>query len=86
MTILRFVLKRFLRRPANIILVTLVPMAVVFIPVSGWFPLPMGFQYFGMALMFIAARMAAIVMEDRSRVRCCALVAPVRTLSISGRI
>ena len=65
MTIFRFVLKRFLRRPANIILVTLVPMAVVFIPVSGWFPLPMGFQYFGMALMFIAARMAAIVMEDR---------------------
>ncbi|KLU39053.1 MAG: ABC transporter permease [Limnochordia bacterium] len=65
MTIFRFVLKRFLRNPANILLVTLLPIAVVFMPPSGWFPLPMGFQYFGMVLMFIAARMGTIVMEDR---------------------
>ncbi len=36
-------------------------------PLGDWFPLPMGFQYFGMLILFIAAKLSSIIMEDRTR-------------------
>ncbi|MCC5912725.1 MAG: ABC transporter permease [Clostridiaceae bacterium] len=69
MTIFNFVFKRYFRKKSNIIFLLLLPLASVFLPVGEhyeWFPLPMGFQYYGILLLFIAARLTSIVMEDRT--------------------
>ena len=67
MIIFRFALKRYFRQPSNIIFLLIFPILLVFLPVSVWPPIPMGFQYYGILLMFIAARLTAIIIEDRTR-------------------
>ena len=43
------------------------PIILVFLPDLEWPPIPMGFQYYGVLLLFIAARLTAIIIEDRTR-------------------
>src|SRR5690554_3629399 len=66
MTIFYFVFKRFFRKLSNIIFLSVLPLGALFLPMGEWFPLPMGFQYYGLILLFIAARLSGIVMEDRT--------------------
>lgn len=68
MTVFNFVFKRFFRRPSNVVFLCIIPLASVLLPVGEfyeWLPLPIGFQYYGVLLLFIAARLAGIIMEDR---------------------
>lgn len=66
MTIFYFVFKRFFRKFSNVAMILILPIAAVFLPVGDFYPLPMGFQYYGLLLFFIAARLAGIILEDRS--------------------
>ena len=66
MTVFRFVFKRFFRSFSNVFLLVLLPLAAIFMPMGEWFPMPMGFQHFGLLQLFIASRLASIIMEDRS--------------------
>lgn len=66
MTIFNFVFKRYFRNSSNIIFLCLLPIASVFLPVGEWLPLPLGFQYYGVLLLFIATRLGSIIMEDRA--------------------
>jgi len=66
MTIFHFVFKRYFRKPSNIIFLLILPIASVFLPVGEWPPIPMGFQYYGILLLFIAIGLARIIMEDRT--------------------
>ncbi|AKL95964.1 ABC-2 type transporter [Clostridium aceticum] len=65
MTIFTFVFKRFFRKPSNVVFLLILPIASVFLPVGEWLPIPLGFQYYGLLLLFIAARLASVIMEDR---------------------
>lgn len=68
MTIFRFVFKRYFSKLSNSILVFLLPIAVAFLPMGGfpeWMPLPLGFQYYGVVLLLISARLGRIIIEDR---------------------
>jgi len=67
MTIFKFALKRYFRQPSNIIFLLILPIILVFLPDLEWPPIPMGFQYYGVLLLFIAARLTAIIIEDRTR-------------------
>jgi len=66
MTIFNFVFKRYFRKSSNILFLCLLPIASVFLPVGEWLPLPLGFQYYGVLLLFIATKLASIIMEDRA--------------------
>ncbi|MGN8648109.1 ABC transporter permease [Gracilibacillus sp. HCP3S3_G5_1] len=66
MTIFQFALKRSLRDKTNIILLTLFPIACIFLPEGDVWPfLPYGYQYFGILILFIGIRLATIILEDR---------------------
>lgn len=67
MTIFKFALKRYFRQPSNIIFLLILPIILVFLPDLEWPPIPMGFQYYGVLLLFIAARLTAIIIENRTR-------------------
>lgn len=66
MTIFNFVFKRYFRKPSNIVFLFVLPLAAVFLPAGEWLPIPLGFQYYGVLLLFIAARLASVIMEDRA--------------------
>jgi ABC-2 type transport system permease protein len=64
-TILRFALKRAFRSPANILLLCVLPVGVVFIPAMEGWTLPMGFHFYGQVIMYAAFLMVRAIMEDR---------------------
>ncbi|MCW3490182.1 ABC transporter permease [Dethiobacter alkaliphilus] len=66
MTIFYFVFKRFFRKiVSNALLLLLLPLITVFMPVGEWYPLPQGFHLYALVIMFIAARVSGIIMDDR---------------------
>lgn len=67
MTIFKFVFKRYFRQPSNIIFLLILPVFLVFLPTLVWPPIPMGFQYYGVLLLFVATKLTGIIMEDRTR-------------------
>lgn len=67
MTIFKFIFKRYFRQPSNIIFLLVLPIVLVFLPDLEWPPIPMGFQYYGVLLLFIATRLTGIILDDRSR-------------------
>lgn len=66
MTIFYFVLKRYFRYFSNIVFLCILPIGFVFLPTYEGLSLPIGFQYYGILLMFISSRLAGILMEDRT--------------------
>lgn len=67
MIIFKFVLKRYFRQPTNIIFLLILPIILVFLPELVWPPIPMGFQYYGVLLLFIATKLTSIILDDRTR-------------------
>lgn len=67
MTIFKFVFKRYFRQPSNIIFLLILPIVLVFLPDLKWPPIPMGFQYYGVLLLFAATKLTGIILEDRTR-------------------
>ncbi|EZH68082.1 multidrug ABC transporter permease [Bacillaceae bacterium JMAK1] len=69
MTIFRFALKRILRDKTNVLFLTLFPIAAIFLPTAedGWPLLPLGYQYFGILLLFVSIRLTSIMIEDRQK-------------------
>lgn len=65
MTIFNFVFKRFFRVKSNVLVILILPIAIVFLPVGEWLPIPLGYQYYGILLLLISARLGGIIMEDR---------------------
>ena len=67
MTIFQFALKRSFGNPTNLIFLSLFPLAAIFLPQGELWPaLPYGYHYFGILLLFIAIRLTAILIEDRT--------------------
>ncbi|WP_096435851.1 ABC transporter permease [Alteribacter populi] len=66
MTIFTFALKRSFRSLGNVILLLVLPIAVILLPVGEWSVLPLGYQFYGMIMLFGAARLVQFIMEDRS--------------------
>lgn len=67
MIIFKFALKRYFRQPSNIIFLLILPMILVFLPELVWPPIAMGFQYYGVLLLFIATKLTSIILDDRTR-------------------
>jgi len=65
MTIFTFVFRRFFRKKMNILVLMALPLGAVFLPVGEWPPMPLGFHYYSLLLLFIAARLGGIILEDR---------------------
>ncbi|MFB5664124.1 ABC transporter permease [Alteribacillus sp. HJP-4] len=66
MTIFSFVFKRFFRKKSNSIFLLALPIGAVFLPTFDWPPIPLGFHYYSLLLLFIASRLSAILIEDRT--------------------
>lgn len=66
MTVFQFVFRRFFRKKSNSIFILVLPIGALFLPMGEWPPIPLGFHYYGIIIMFIASRLAAIIMEDRA--------------------
>ncbi|ADU29561.1 ABC transporter permease [Evansella cellulosilytica] len=66
MTVFTFVFKRFFRKKSNFIYLLLLPIGVVFLPEAEWPAIPLGFQYYGVVLLFLASKLGAIILEDRT--------------------
>lgn len=78
MTIFYFSLIRSLRHVSNIILFSLLPLLMIFLPTNEWSFLPLGYQFFGVVLLFSAAKLVHLIMEDRiNRTLIRVAVAPV---------
>lgn len=68
MTIFRFALKRSFSNKTNIIFLTLLPLACLWLPKGEYWPLlPYGYQYFGILLLFVGIRLASVILEDRAK-------------------
>ena len=68
MTIFKFALKRSFSNSANLVFLTLFPIACIFLPRAEEWPfLPYGYQYFGIIILFIGIRLATIILEDREK-------------------
>ncbi|SDN90521.1 ABC transporter permease [Alkalicoccus daliensis] len=66
MTVFMFVFKRFFRKKANSLSLLFFPLAALFLPTGEWPPMPLGFQYYSIIILFLASRLAGIIMEDRA--------------------
>jgi ABC-2 type transport system permease protein len=64
-TILTFALKRSFRNPFNILLLTVLPVGLTFVPMVPGSVLPLGFHLYGQVIMFAAFLMVRTTMEDR---------------------
>jgi ABC-2 type transport system permease protein len=64
-TIVRFALKRAFRSPANILLLCVIPVGVVFLPSAPEWTLPMGFHFYGQVILYAAFLMVRAITEDR---------------------
>ncbi|MBP1989847.1 ABC transporter permease [Paenibacillus eucommiae] len=68
MTIFHFALKRSFSNTTNLLLLTLFPIACIFLPEGEILPyLPYGYHYFGIILLFVGIRLTSIILEDRER-------------------
>lgn len=68
MTIFYFTLKRSFGNLTNLLFLTLAPVVCIFFPGSEhWPPLPYGYQYFGIVILFVAIRLTTIILEDRAK-------------------
>ncbi|WP_404430298.1 ABC transporter permease [Sutcliffiella horikoshii] len=65
MTVFTFVFKRFFRKKSNIIFLLALPIGAAFLPSGEWPNIPIGFQYYSIILLFLAARLGGIILEDR---------------------
>lgn len=65
MTIFRFALKRSVRSVANLILLAVFPVAVIFFPQTDPRLFPAGYQYYAVLLLFTASKLVHMIMEDR---------------------
>ncbi len=66
MTIFYFALRRSFSNTTNLIFLTLFPVVCIFLPAGEtWPPLPYGYQYYGIIILFAGIRLAAIMQEDR---------------------
>ena len=65
MTIFAFVFKRFFRKKSNSIFLLMLPIGCIFLPTGEWPPIPLGFHYYSLLLLFIASRLGGIILEDR---------------------
>ncbi len=66
MTVFTFVFKRFFRKKSNSIFLLILPLGAIFLPMGEWPPIPLGFQYYSILLLFLASRLGGIIMEDRA--------------------
>jgi ABC-2 type transport system permease protein len=67
-TVFKFALKRSFSNIANLVFLTLFPVACIFLPRGEEWPfLPYGYQYFGIIILFIGIRLATIILEDREK-------------------
>lgn len=66
MTIFFFAVKRSFRNLTNIVLLCVLPVLVILLPSEMWVTLPLGFQYYGMFLLFAASKLVSIMLEDRT--------------------
>ncbi|WP_096188993.1 ABC transporter permease [Evansella halocellulosilytica] len=68
MTIFNFALKRSFRNKTNLIFLTMFPVAAIFLPLQEYWPLvPLGYQYFGILLLFVSIRLTGIMIEDHQK-------------------
>lgn len=68
MTIFYFTLKRSFGTLTNLIFLTLAPIACIFFPAGGAWPLlAYGYQYFCIIILFVAIRLTQIILEDRAK-------------------
>lgn len=68
MTIFLFTLKRSFGNRTNLLFLTLAPLICIFLPSGAyWPPLPYGYQYFGIILLFAAIRLTTLILEDRAK-------------------
>lgn len=68
MTIFIFSLKRIFRNPTNLIFLTFFPLVAIFIPATEPWPLfPIGYQYFGILILFVSIRLTSNTLEDREK-------------------
>ncbi|RXZ76667.1 ABC transporter permease [Paenibacillaceae bacterium] len=67
MTLFAFALIRSVRSVANLILLAVFPLAVIFLPKAEWDIFPKGYQYYGMLLLFSASKLVHLIMEDRKK-------------------
>lgn len=65
MTIFRFALKRTLSSKLDILFLFFLPVIMVFISAESWLHLPVGFQFYGMLIMFMSAKLCKLIMMDR---------------------
>lgn len=66
MTIFTFSLKRSVRSLLNLLLLGATPLFIIFLADEQWFMLPMGYQLYGVILLFIASKLVSIMLEDRT--------------------
>ncbi|PYZ96707.1 multidrug ABC transporter permease [Alteribacter lacisalsi] len=66
MTVFFYALKRYFRKPSNIVFLFILPVAAVFLPEGEWLPIPLGYQYYGVLLLLISARLTSILLDDRA--------------------
>ncbi|MPW25454.1 ABC transporter permease [Alkalibaculum sp. M08DMB] len=67
MTIFNFVFKRTLKGKFDIFMLLLPPIITAFISVETWLPIPLGFQMYGVILMFLSSKLCKTMMEDREK-------------------
>ncbi|WP_040980374.1 ABC transporter permease [Oceanobacillus jeddahense] len=67
MTVFFFAIKRCFRNMMNILFLCILPVIVVLMPEEEWLPLPLGYQIYGVLLLFAAGRIVSIMMDDRAK-------------------
>lgn len=67
MTIFSFAIKRCFRNLMNILFLCVLPVIVILMPHEQWLPLPLGFHLYGIILLFAAARLVSVMMDDRTK-------------------
>jgi|SRR5690554_1578140 len=65
MTIFNFTLKRVFKNKLDLLMFLLLPVILVFISVETWIPIPLGFQLYGILLLFISSKICKTMMQDR---------------------
>lgn len=65
MTIFKFTFKRVFKNKFDILWLILLPVISVFISAETWIPIPLGFQLYGILLLFISSKICKTMMEDR---------------------
>ncbi|WP_010273220.1 ABC transporter permease [Paenibacillus senegalensis] len=66
MTIFRYSLLRSVRNKGTLLLLIAVPLLAIFMPSIDWPALPLGYHYFGVFLLFVAAKLVHLMIADRS--------------------